>query len=135
MISIEEGIVYYLTHFSGLTALISTRTYPLKLPQGCTLPALTYQRISTPRELTHDQQAGGLAMPRFQFTAYGTKFADAKAVINQVRAALNGYKGSFGTGTKTVKVWGSLSANEQDNYDPDSGLYWTMADYFIHHEE
>jgi hypothetical protein len=140
MITIEEGIYYRLTNFAGLTALISTRVYPFRLPVDVTLPAVTYQRISTPRENTHDQENNGsdgcdLAMPRFQFTVWDDGFSGAKAVVKQLRKCLHGYTGTFGTGANTVSVYGVLSDNEVDNYDPDSNLYWTTVDYFIHHEE
>jgi hypothetical protein len=32
-------------------------------------------------------------------------------------------------------VYGVLADTERDDYDPDSGLYWSIADYFLHHEE
>ena len=48
-LTIEEGLEYYLTHYAGLTALISTRTYLNRIPQKATIPCLTFQRISTPR--------------------------------------------------------------------------------------
>jgi len=140
MITIEEGIVLRLKAHTGLKALIVERIHPLKLPQSVTLPAVTYQRISTPREITHDQgndasDGGELAMPRFQFTAWAETFASAKAVSKQIRKALNGYKGTLGTGQNTVKVYGMLAESEMDFYDPDSNLHWTAVDYFIHHEE
>lgn len=135
MISIEEGLTYQLKNHAGLNALISGRVYPLRLPQSATLPAVTYQRISTPRVLTHDQAAGGLATPRFQFNCIAENYDTAKAIVAQVRAALNGFRGSFGSGASTVTVWGSLSDNELDQFDPESGLYWTMTDYIIQHEE
>jgi hypothetical protein len=135
MITIEEGLYNRLSTYSGLTTLISTRVYPLKLPQTVTLPAITYQRISTPRELTHDQKAGGLALPRFQFNCWGTTFSSVKAVVKQLRECLNGFSGTFGSGANTVAVGGVLSANEIDFNDPDSGLYWTAVDYFIYHQE
>jgi hypothetical protein len=140
MITIEEGIVYQIENFAGLTALISTRIYPLRLPVEVTLPAMTYQRISTPREITQDQvnngsDGGELAYPRFQFAVYDDGYSDVKAVVKQLRKCLNGFSGTFGTGANTVKVYGVLAENEIDNYDPDTNLYWTTVDYFIYHEE
>jgi hypothetical protein len=134
MITIEEGIVYRLKNYSGLSALVGDRIYPLKLPQGVILPAVTYQRISTPRVITHDQGTGGLAMPRFQFSAYDDGYSSVKAVIKQIREALNGYKGTPG-GTDTVLVHGAFAEDEQDFDDPDSGLYWSTIDFFIYHQE
>src|SRR5512133_3018901 len=98
--TIDEGLIAYLSAYSGLTALISTRVYLMQVPQGATLPCLCVTRISTPRELTHDTSAatGTLARPRFQFDAWASTYASAKAITDQIRAALNGHTGTTGTG-------------------------------------
>ena len=43
--TIEEAV--YARTYTGGSALIGTRCYPQRLPEGVTLPAMTYQRIST----------------------------------------------------------------------------------------
>jgi hypothetical protein len=95
-LTIEAGLVYKLTTTAGLTALISTRTYLERIPQGATLPCLTYQRISTPRLLAHDTSgSAGTAHPRFQFDAWATTYSSAKAITDALRAALNGFSGTI----------------------------------------
>jgi hypothetical protein len=133
MTVLEEGLVSYLQGYAGLTALISTRMYLARIPETATLPCLTYQRISTPRELAHDTSgaSGSLAHPRFQFDAWASTFSAAKAITEQVRAALNGKTGS--TGGVTIRA--ALVADERMDYDPESNLYRSQSDFIIWHEE
>lgn len=127
---IEEAIVAYLTTYSGLSALISTRLYPLRLPENPTYPAVTYQRISGPRVQSHSGPSG-LAFPRFQFDCYGTSYLGSKAVEKQVRAALEGYKGTMGM----VNVSSALSQDDRDFYDPNTRIWRVSIDFIIGHEE
>jgi len=135
VITIEEGLQAFLAANAGLVALISGRVYHRALPQGVVLPALTWQRISTPRLAAHDTSGStGTAHPRFQFDAWATTYASAKAITDALRAALNGYKGTMGA-LNPVTVQGALVDNERENSDPDTGLEWISSDYIIWHEE
>lgn len=135
MITIEQGLYHFLTNTAGITALVSTRIYPNKLPQTVTLPAITYQRISTPRIHTHDTSGKtGTAHPRFQFDAWGTSYASCKAVADAIRAALNGYRGTMG-GADPVTVQGALIDDERYDNSPDTGMERIMSDFIIWHLE
>jgi hypothetical protein len=136
MITIDEGLVYQLKHHAGLSALISTRVYPDNIPQRVTLPAISYQRIGSPnRTETMDQTATSLAHPRFQLTVWAENVASRSAVKAQVIAALEGFRGTFGTGANTVTVNSSFCENEIDHYDPESGLRYSFMDFVIGHQE
>ena len=110
MTVLEESLYSYLSTYAGLVSLISTRVYAFRIPQEATLPCMTYQRISTPRDLTHDTAGAGsdLAHPRFQFDAWATTYASAKAIADQLRAALNGRRGLTGTQVETATVAGTV---------------------------
>lgn len=133
MAVLEEGLYTYLTTFAGLTALISTRVYAFRIPQGGTLPCVTYQRISTPRELSHDSAGIGneLAHPRFQFDAWATTYASAKAISDQLRSALNGHKSTTGS----VTVNGILVQDERTSFEPETSLFRVSCDYVIWHTD
>jgi len=137
MTVLEEGLHSYLSTYGGLTSLISARTYPMLIPQGAVLPCLTYQRISTPRILTHQSSGatGDLAHPRFQFDAWATTQKAAKAIIDQVRAALNGKTGEIGTAPNNITIRAGLVEDEVPTYDPETKLYRCRSDFFIWHEE
>lgn len=137
MTVLEEGLVSYLSAYAGLTALISTRTYLMLIPQGVTIPCLTLQRISTSRILTHQTSGatGDLARPRFQFDAWATTYAVAKAIIDQVRAALNGKTGEIGSGDNAYTIQAALVEDEVPEYDPETKYYRCRSDYFVWHLE
>lgn len=132
--TVDEGLIAYLQGFAGLVALISTRVYLMRIPQTATLPCLTVTRVSTPRELCHDTSGstGALAHPRFQFDAWATTYASAKAINDQVRAALNGHTGTTGTG---ITIRAALVADEVPSFDPETKLYRSRSDYHVWHEE
>jgi hypothetical protein len=135
-LTIEAGLVYKLTNTVGLTALISTRVYLERIPQGATLPCLTYQRISTPRVHTHDTSgSAGTAYPRFQFDAWATTYASAKAITDALRAALNGYKGTITSGADSVVVQASLVESETSQPDLEADLARISSEYVIWHLE
>ena len=136
MATIEEGIYGRLTTHAGLVALISTRTFEGGIPQSETLPCVTYNRISTPRVHTHDTSgSAGLAHPRFQFDAWALTYPAAKAITEQIRAALNGYVGTITVGTSTIRIQAALVDDERVNHDPGTELKCLSSDYIIWHEE
>jgi phage tail sheath gpL-like len=110
MTVLDESLFSYLSNYAGLTALVSTRVYAFQIQQGATLPCVTFQRIDTPRELTHDASGTGsdLAHPRFQFDVWAETYAAAKAINDQVRAALNGKTGLIGSQVETATVVGTI---------------------------
>ena len=125
MTTVEQSFESYLTGYAGLTALISTRVYPLIIPQGATLPCVTYQRIDTPRTLTHGDSGatGTLARPRIQFSSWAATLSEAMAIAYQLRAALNGKTGSMGTAPYNITVRAILVDNEMQDYEPETQLW------------
>lgn len=124
---IEQAIVSLLqTHVT----LVSNRIYPLVMPQNSPLPTVVYQRISGPR-IYSQSGASGLAYPRFQFSCWGTTYASVKAVAEQVRQALSGYRGIV----EGVSIQGAFIAGDVDDFEPDTGLYRSTLDFIIWHSE
>ena len=135
MITIEEGLTAFLSANAGLTALIGGRVYANKLPQGVTLPALTYQRISSPRRHTHDSNgATGTAHPRFQLDCWSTTYEGAKDIADALRSALNGYRGTMGA-VDPVTVQSALIDDESFDDYADAGIVRLRCDYIIWHLE
>ena len=133
MATLEEGIVAFLIADADIHAVVEDRIYPMMIPQGATLPCLTYQRISTPRILTHDTSGatGDLTSPRFQFDAWAETQKETKAISDALRKVLNGKTGAMGG----VTIRAALAENEVPEYDPDSELYRGRSDYIIWYEE
>lgn len=120
---IETEIYAYLSSNNAITALVGNRIYPLILPQNYTLPAITYTKISGQRVNAKDGQTG-LANPRFQFSCWAKTYLEAKKVADVVRIAMN----VFPNGTTYMQ-------DEQDFYEPDTGLYHVPVDFIIWHNE
>lgn len=105
----EESLVARLNATPGVTALVGTRIYPMLIPQGAAMPAVTYQRISTVRPGSLRGPVGQ-ADPRIQVNSWADTYGTAKALADQVRRSLDGYA--------TLDVH-ALILGEQDLLNPD----------------
>lgn len=91
--SIETDIVAQFTAFPALASMIGTRLYPQPptgIPQATGRPAVTYQRISTPRNYTAQGRAK-LAGSRFQFNCYGRTVKECQVLANVVMHAADAF--------------------------------------------
>jgi hypothetical protein len=127
---LEQALFNHLSTHAGLMAVVGDRIYPYKRPQGCAFPAVTYRRVSGARVRTF---GGSTGKPRIQVDCCGKSYADAKAVADQVIAALEGFTGLLG-GPGGVPVSGIQLDNELDDDEPDAGVYTTILDFFVWHE-
>jgi len=136
MITIEDGLIHHLGNDAGVTALVAQdRIFHLRLPQTVAMPAITLQRITSPRLQAHDEGSGGLAYPRIQIDCWGSTYASAKAVSDAVRAAIKGFRGTFGAGMNTVTVGACLMEDERPEAYPDEEINRVSCDYRIWHQE
>lgn len=127
--SIEEGLYTKLSGTTAVSDIVAARIYPLLVPQGGTLPAIVYQRISGEHEHSHDG-ISGLATARFQITSIAATYTAAKALAEQVRIALDCKTGTWGT----TDVQSSFLTNDTDAaYEPlpgsATGTVGISADY------
>ena len=133
--TVDQGFYTYVTAQSAITDLISTRLYPVLLPQNATLPAATYRRVDSPRIHSHDG-ASGLASPRFQVDIWvdakapDDQYAALLAIGDAFRQTLDGYSGLMGTVTTDVQL-----VDERDMYEPDPHYWRRSQDYIIWHDE
>lgn len=130
---IGEALYSYLSGYAGLTALVSKRIYPNKLPQKTVYPAVTYQRISGSRD--HEFKTdSSLVHPVYQISCWDTSRKGADAAAKQVRLALQNYSGTMG-GVGGVVVSAVLMEDEPEDYEPDTEIYSTKMDFEIWHYE
>lgn len=92
--TIEQVVTDRLETVSGVTALVSTRIYQLKLPQKVTFPAIRVQLIDDDREY-HLRGPVDIGRARIQVDSYGAEvtsdpYAVVAAVADAVEAALSG---------------------------------------------
>lgn len=130
MATLESALYTRLSGYAGLTALVSTRIYPIILPQEPTYPAVTYQRIDGPREhaLSADM---GIPHPRIQIDSWGNTHVQAWAVATQVRGALQRWSDA----DASPAVLDCLLDSDDDSYEPDAGVYRVRQDWIIWHRE
>lgn len=94
-LTIGQGIEAALKAHAGTAALVGTRVTAFILGEGMTLPAITYQRVSTSPEEAFGTNVGAMR-ERWQITAWATTASGAQAVADQVISCLNGYAGKLG---------------------------------------
>lgn len=111
----------YLLAQSGVSTLIGTRMYPDALPEGATLPAVVYYRISG----THVESLGGIKAAgtcRVQLDAYAATRLAADAVGDALVAALRSLsvgQQSIGAGTIVCDV--EIQGPRHDRQPPTDG--------------
>jgi len=132
MSNILTAQLTYLRTISALTALVSARIFPDKLPPGTSadptpMPCLTYQMIDEPVITTHENEQ--LFMARIQFDSWGGSYASAHAVASALFTALHGYKGLM----STVYVGGVFRRLKRDDSDPDIGLHRVIQDFVFNY--
>lgn len=127
----EEALVAYLLAYAPLTALVSTRVYWKRLPQGATGSYLILTRVSGIRDTTFDGQSG-LVESRVQFDCYGASYKDSKLVARAVEARIGGKKFT----QSGVYFPGAFLAAERDDFedvDTPDRLNMTSLDFIIWH--
>lgn len=112
---IEHAIYSLLTAAAGTIA--AERVYPTLLPQGGAFPAVTQQRISTPREVSHSGPHGYTDF-RQQINCWARGLDEAWTLAYQVRFLLDGYHGVAGG----VTVGLIQITNDRGDYDTERTL-------------
>jgi hypothetical protein len=130
MSQFEEALASRLTGFTGLTNLVSNRIYPVVLPENPTYPAVTYQRISAVRASAMSTDTG-LVQTRVQVSIWSTLYSEAKSVKEQVRAALQRWRGTV----LGLVIEDTFIENETDLYQPEIPVYHLPVDATVHYVE
>ena len=116
---------------AALTALISTRLNPVRIPQGSSFPAVSYNLVS---EVPNPTKSGHsrTEFARVQVNAYGNTLASAEAVASAIRTAFEAVTlpGTFnGIKCQTIEYDGeNQTADDQAAF---AGLYQISQDYLI----
>lgn len=125
-------IVYnILSNNVALTALISTRLNPVRIPQESLFPAVSYHIISevpSPTKSGHSRTE----FARVQVNAYGITLASAESVSSAIRTAFEAVNlpNTFnGIKCQTIEYDGeNQTADDTANF---AGLYQVSQDYII----
>lgn len=116
---------------AALTALISTRLNPVRIPQGSSFPAVSYNLVS---EVPNPTKSGHsrTEFARVQVNAYGNTLASTEAVASAIRTAFEAVSlpNTFnGIKCQTIEYDGeNQTADDQAAF---AGLYQISQDYLI----
>lgn len=127
--SVETVLKTRLDGYAGLSALIATRVYPNVLPQNVTLPAISYRRVTAER-ISAMGSDSGVVRARFQFDVWAVSYADARAVTEQLRGALQRWRNASGT-----VIQDTFFLNEIDLYEDETRVHHVAVDFEINYEE
>lgn len=126
---IEEAIHDIIT-LNSTVAAITTRCYPVTLPQSPMLPLVLYTKVTGERD-HHLKGASGMAYPRFQVEAWANTYAGAKTLASAIRNALDDYHGTVGT----VDIRSILIQSERDTYEDAVECHRVIMDFMVRHIE
>jgi hypothetical protein len=111
--------------YARLVAQVSSAkaVYPLRLPEDPELPAVVYQQVGGPRDYSHDGEA--FTNARWQITTWAETYLEAKALAEEVVAALSAWDDTSGT---YVARSVTFITNEIDLYDADAELFYVPVE-------
>lgn len=121
--NIEECVSDYLEASTGINDKIVNRIYPVKMPQDCTLPALTYRVISGMEHHNID-----VAYPRFQFSCFAKTYGGAKELCNEVQSAFQRMKVPIGGTSGKAMIAGEILNEIDMGWSEDTEVYGIFTD-------
>lgn len=96
---IVDSFFSYLSANAGVAALCpETSFFPMTIPQGAALPAITYSLDADDRDQLLDS-IGDLKTALFEVNAFSLDHVVAHQLAEAVETALAGYRGAFGSKT------------------------------------
>jgi hypothetical protein len=130
MNDLRPALRAFLLADDAIAAVVATRVYPIKIPQGVKATSIVYSRISEQTD-HHMQGPSGLVQDRIQIAAWAVKGDDASALALLIKDRLDGFRGQMGADGVFVPVQGIFSESARDEYDAAADLHGVTRDYFI----
>jgi hypothetical protein len=122
-----DKIVYaVLSGHAGTVALVGTGIYPGVAPESAGTPRIVYQEI-TLLPVSAMGSDTGLMRSRMQVSVWGADYTQSKDVADQVRDALQRYRGTAGG----IEVQACYLESSVDLYDEDARRLGVAIDFDI----
>jgi hypothetical protein len=130
--SVEAALFSVLSTAPAVSAIIGNRLFPGAAPVNTAAPYAVYSRASA-RRIRSMLGPSRLAMPRIQVDGYAATYAQARAIADAVRGALDGYRGT----AAGVVIHGASLLTDQDIYEAEAlpPLFRVSLDFQITHSE
>ena len=128
--TLESDLFLFLKQDSILAGYLNERIYPMTLPQGVVLPALTYQRVADIRSYNMEE-ADGCVEARIQIDTWAPKYITMKRIVQRIMDLLNGLRSGMGS----TPVLGVFLEVGTELFEDEPKIYRSMLDFrFIYHE-
>lgn len=114
MMLVEEGFFTFLSTTPAVTARIGLRIYPVFLPQGVVVPAVTYRRARSDTTLPLDEE--GIRAVTIEVIVWDDNYVRAKRAAQAIHEALIAVSATLGG----VPVHAISWENEEDIFDEES---------------
>ena len=131
--TLEEAFYSDISSVTNVTNLVGTRIYPLVLQQEDMFPAITYQRISTPRIYSLSGHTG-LTTTRFQIDIIADSLAMAHTISELIRIRYSSFTRLMG-GVSGVQIANIVLDDEQHFYDEVTKKRTIIIDLIINYYE
>lgn len=130
---LAEALFSYLSSDPGVSSIVEDRIYPMRLPEKCQIPALSWQRIDAGRIYVYEtyEDTTPVVLPRVQFNCWAYTFDEADALGDAVLLALSGYDGDM----SGQLIGSSFAINELDTYEPATKFHRRILDFRLSYEE
>ena len=128
--TLDEGLFDHLTSHAGLAALVGTRIHPDYFSEDEELPAMAYS-LEDDRSMPTQQGPSALRQAIYRFDIWADTAAETVAVMKQMCAALDGYRGSF----RDLPIVGVFFDGAGRSRDPDTQTFNVSMRFTIHYQE
>lgn len=128
--TLEEALRAQLVGYNPLNALINGRVYAMVLSETATLPAVTYQRISSVPVNYRGVTIPKLGRVRFQVDGWSTQYSQAVALRAQIRGALTHWQKDA-----APRIDITFLQDDRDLREPTNGRFRASIDFMLFAEE
>lgn len=122
----------YVSNDPNVEAQVSDRIYRTKLPEGATLPAASWRRISATRAYTFDayEDTRAWVAARIQLDCWAKTQDEADDIATALLLALSGFYGDADGLTIS-----SVGINELDDYEQRTEIYRRTLEFVVSYQE
>ena len=128
--TIRDAIYKHLTEHAGLAALVAARIFPGAADQNCGTPYVIFG-LAGGQRMRCNAADPGLAPRRLRTTSWADTPEEADAVAEQIRAALNYYRGTMGGAGGVVIQRIYPDFEPVDEFDPGTARHAVIQDWLL----
>ena len=124
----EDSLFSRLSQDAALTAMVSSRVYPVMAPQGVPSPYVVFNKVVEMQTGTYCA-SDPMVRDLFDFNSYAKSFKQARAVAKALRDSLVDFRGAM-DGIHVAGIW---LDTEMQSLDVEPGLFRVSTSLFIWH--